>query len=100
MTPAVAVCVVEVGHPLGTPATWVNELLPSLVVCDRHRSQYDERPDLGPYRWTPYSARTDGPVDAPCLRCAVRPSERHLYVPERLCDECRRAPYSGREGTR
>jgi len=44
-------CVVEVGHPAGTPADWVDLNQPTFKVCDRHRRQYDERPDLGPYVW-------------------------------------------------
>lgn len=44
-------CVVEVGHPPGTPAEWVDALHPSLTVCERHRCQFNERDDLGPYDW-------------------------------------------------
>lgn len=44
------VCAVKVGHPAETPPTWRDELS-GLLVCDRHRAQYDERDDLGPYEW-------------------------------------------------
>jgi hypothetical protein len=52
-------CVVEVGHVPSRErragsdeGTW-RDALTGMVVCDRHRSQYDERPDLGPYKWEP-----------------------------------------------
>lgn len=47
------VCVIEVGHrrPVDRLAVWVDALHPSLTVCDRHRYQYDERDDLGPFDW-------------------------------------------------
>lgn len=52
----VRACVVEVGHPRGTPAEWIDETgSGGLAVCDRHRRQYDES-DLGPFTWT----RIDG----------------------------------------
>lgn len=44
-------CVIEVGHPAGTPATWQDKSLLKFYVCDRHKAQYDERPDLGPFQW-------------------------------------------------
>lgn len=43
-------CVVEVGHGADERATW-RDLESGTTVCDRHRSQYDERSDLGPYEW-------------------------------------------------
>jgi hypothetical protein len=52
-------CVVEVGHPPGAPAQWIDLLQPTFAVCDRHRRQYDERDDLGPA-----TAHLDGGRDA------------------------------------
>lgn len=42
------ICVVEVG--LHTLPHWRDKIT-GLVVCDRHRSQYTERIDLGPFDW-------------------------------------------------
>jgi hypothetical protein len=58
-----AECVVEVGHPPSTRAAWRCELT-GLVVCDRHRSQYDERDDLGPYSWVPVDPQPFAAEDA------------------------------------
>lgn len=33
-------CVIEVGHPAGTPALWRDKNFPKVVVCTRHRDQY------------------------------------------------------------
>jgi hypothetical protein len=44
-------CAIQLPSHIGTPATWRdrNNLM---TVCDRHRSQYDERADdLGPFDW-------------------------------------------------
>lgn len=49
MTDLSATCVIEVGHPAGTPATWRDELS-ELTVCDHHRNQYDTS-DEGPFSW-------------------------------------------------
>ena len=43
-------CVVALGHPGDTPADW-RCTLTGLVVCSEHRRRYEQRPDLGPYRW-------------------------------------------------
>lgn len=45
-------CIVELGHPSPGDdiATWRSGVM---TVCDRHRAQYDERPDLGTLVWTP-----------------------------------------------
>lgn len=43
-------CIVTVGHPSGTPAKW-RDKNSMLTVCTRHKDQYDERQDLGPYDW-------------------------------------------------
>lgn len=48
--PTTTACIVDVGHPADEPAFW-RDANSNLVVCDRHRDQYDERPDLGPYDW-------------------------------------------------
>ena len=45
-------CVIEVGHPTDRTATWRDKNT-DMTVCDRHRHQYDERPDLGPFSWVP-----------------------------------------------
>ena len=46
------ICSVRIQHRPGAElARWRDALHPSTVVCDRHRAQYDERPDLGPYDW-------------------------------------------------
>lgn len=46
------VCVVEVGFHPGP--FWVNANAPSMVVCSRHRLQYEEREDeFGPFDWRP-----------------------------------------------
>lgn len=50
MTPDVW-CIIDVGHRAGAPAVWRSAAQPGMVVCDRHRRQYDERDDLGPYAW-------------------------------------------------
>ncbi len=34
-------CVIEVGHPERTPATWFAADNPKLTVCDDHMLQYD-----------------------------------------------------------
>ncbi len=34
-------CVIEVGHPKGTPADWVNADDPEHTVCDHHKYQTD-----------------------------------------------------------
>lgn len=53
-TPEVVECVIEVGHITNSKvATWRNKLHPTMTVCNRHRSHYDEREDLGPYDWEP-----------------------------------------------
>lgn len=44
-------CIIEVGHRDGARAVWRDLNAPHVVVCDRHRRQYDERPDLGPFAW-------------------------------------------------
>lgn len=38
--PESAVCVIEVGHPSGTPADWRSSTQPDLTVCDRHKGHY------------------------------------------------------------
>lgn len=46
-----ALCVIEVGvHP----APYWRDGTDGIIVCDRHRRQYDERDDLGPFDWRPY----------------------------------------------
>jgi hypothetical protein len=45
------VCVIRLPSHVGTPATW-RDRNSLMTVCDRHRSQYDERADdLGPFDW-------------------------------------------------
>lgn len=44
------VCAVTLGHASDTPADF-REITSGLTVCARHRRQYDERPDLGPFVW-------------------------------------------------
>lgn len=44
-------CVIEVGYEPNTPAVWVDAHQPKLTVCDRHKLQFDERDDLGPFAW-------------------------------------------------
>lgn len=34
-------CVIEVGHPKRTPASWVNAGDPTHRVCDHHKQQYE-----------------------------------------------------------
>lgn len=41
---------IEIGHTDEGAATW-RDKRSGLLVCDRHRAQYDQRPDLGPYSW-------------------------------------------------
>ncbi len=44
-------CVIEVGHPKGTPAVWVDSHNPDLTVCDRHKDQYDTAFDIYNIEW-------------------------------------------------
>jgi len=44
-------CSVRIKHVGDDTATWRDRLNPQTVVCDRHRWQYEERPDLGPFEW-------------------------------------------------
>jgi hypothetical protein len=48
-------CVIEVGHRDARTrrAVWRDANAPHVIVCDRHRRQYEERPDLGPFAWEP-----------------------------------------------
>lgn len=36
-----AECVIEVGHPAGTPASWQDRDHPEMTVCDHHKQQYE-----------------------------------------------------------
>lgn len=48
---AVSVCVVEVGRHPGP--NWLDRNS-GIVVCSRHRAQYEERADeFGPFDWVP-----------------------------------------------
>ncbi len=38
-------CIIEVGHPKETPATWVDSHNPDLTVCDHHKYQRRYRID-------------------------------------------------------
>lgn len=49
--PPLPACVIEVGHPAGTPATWANKDHPEHTVCDRHKHQYETSPDSHDIRW-------------------------------------------------
>ncbi len=46
-------CVIDVGHPAGTPAVWVNVDIPEHVVCNHHRQQYDTAYHNYDIKWKP-----------------------------------------------
>lgn len=61
------VCAVEVGTH---PGPYWRDRTDGMIVCSRHKAQYDERPDLGPFDWEPalsYVAEDPRPA---CVVCA------------------------------
>ena len=50
LTDRTVLCAVELGHAEPVRAEWRCHKT-NLCVCTRHRRQYEERPDLGPFDW-------------------------------------------------
>ncbi len=46
-------CVIDVGHPEGVFATWVNDDNPELIACDHHKKQYDTHTLYYDSTWRP-----------------------------------------------
>ncbi len=46
-------CVIDVGHPEGVLATWINADNPELVVCNHHKKQYETAHEEYNIKWLP-----------------------------------------------
>lgn len=86
MTTKYPSCAVEVGTHIGPQ--W-RDKISGMIVCSRHKLQYDERPDLGPYEWEMI------PI---CIKCGTVESETWWKCcedhcpsdePDVVCKDCR-----------
>ncbi len=66
-------CVIEVGHPAGTPATWFNPEYPWHAVCDRHKGYYETAyDDYSGIKWRRI-------VDYPCSGSSACDAPLHVH---------------------